>query len=313
MKKNLIPVIGLCCSIFSTLGLAQDREIAITIDDLPFVGTNSQEKGNLGRSQNRFMNILQALKDQQVPATGFVIAGSIGTGQWQLLEAFREAGFGLGNHTYTHANLNRMTSEKYIEEIAHADNVLAPLLTSPKYFRYPYLAEGKGEKKQEVQAYLQGQQYVVAPVTIDSKDYEFNERLLRISWRVREQHYNQMKQQYLNYIWKQTLRAEKNDHGKPSKQILLMHANLLNSLFLNDVIQMYKNNGYVFITLDDALAPQSKPETTNIVAQADAIKLPNDITATETPPTAHQTNLDAEMESYKPQAKSIFAPLTMYN
>ena len=76
---------------------------------------------------------------------------------------------------------------------------------------------------------------------------------------------------------------------------------------------MYKNNGYVFITLDDALAPQSKPETTNIVAQADAIKLPNDITATETPPTAHQTNLDAEMESYKPQAKSIFAPLTMYN
>lgn len=55
------------------------------------------------------------------------------------------------------------------------------------------------------------------------------------------------------YIWQQTLRAEKNAKGKNVKQILLIHANLLNSLCLEDIIEMYRKNGYKFISLADAL------------------------------------------------------------
>ena len=50
------------------------------------------------------------------------------------------------------------------------------------------------------------------------------------------------------------MKAEKRSSDKPVKQILLVHANLLNSHFLGDVIQMYKNNGYRFISLTEALA-----------------------------------------------------------
>ena len=139
-------------------------------------------------------------------------------------------------------------------------------MTQPKYFRYPYLAEGRGETKQAVQDYLNANQYVIAPVTIDSKDYLFNERLLNISWRVRNQHLNAIKNQYLAYIWDQTLRAEKRAKGEDAKQILLVHANLLNSHFLGDVIQMYKQHGYHFISLTEALthsAPAAKPIVTH--------------------------------------------------
>jgi len=240
---------------------AEDRTIAITIDDLPFVGTDSNDSGNLKRSHDRFMKIMQSLIDNHVPATGFVIAGSIGKGQWMLLEEFRKEGFALGNHTYTHANLNRVGSEKYINEIAHADQKLAPVMTQPKYFRYPYLAEGKGSSKQKVQDYLTANQYTIAPVTIDSKDYLFNERLLHVSWRVRNQYLSQIKNKYLDYIWKQTVMAEKRSNNKPAKQILLVHANLLNSHFLGDVIQMYKKNGYRFISLDEALNNAAPPAT----------------------------------------------------
>ena len=232
---------------------AGEREIAITIDDLPFVGTNSNDEGNLKRTHERFMKIVQSLVDNHVPATGFIIAGAIGKGQWELLETFRTDGFSLGNHTYSHANLNRIGAEKYIDEIAHADQILSPVMTQPKYFRYPYLAEGKGLVKEEVQDYLTANQYTVAPVTIDSKDYLFNERLLKISWRVRNQYLSQIKDQYLNYIWKETLKAEKKSNNTNVKQILLVHSNLLNSHFLGDVIQMYKKNGYRFISLTDAL------------------------------------------------------------
>ena len=243
---------------------AQEKEIAITIDDLPFVGTNSATKGNLERAHDRFGKILNYLVDAHVPATGFVIANSIATGQWALLESFRDAGFGLGNHTYSHADLNRTSSEHYIAEIAKADKILAPVMTQPKYFSYPYLAEGRGPTKQAVQNYLIANQYTIAPVTIDSKDYQFNERLLHVSWRVRDQYVPRIKKEYLDYVWKQTLKAEKNSKENSGAQILLVHANLLNSHCLGDLIQMYKDHGYQFVSLERALAHHVAPATEEI-------------------------------------------------
>ena len=93
----------------------------------------------------------------------------------------------------------------------------------------------------------------MAPVTIDSKDFQFNEQLYKVPFRSREAYVEKVKPRYLAYIWQQTLKAEKNANGQPVKQILLIHANLLNSYALNDVIQLYKKNGYKFITLTEAL------------------------------------------------------------
>lgn len=258
MNPKFLSVL-LLTTCFNYNAYAQEKEIAITIDDLPFVGTNSATKGNLGRAHDRFEKILASLVDAHVPATGFVIANSIATGQWELLEAFRDAGFGLGNHTYSHADLNHTSSERYIAEIEKADKILAPVMTQPKYFRYPYLADGKGSTKQAVQNYLVANQYTVAPVTIDSKDYQFNERLLHISWRVRDQYVPKIKKEYLDYVWKQTLKAEKNAKDGSSAQILLVHANLLNSHCMGDLIQMYKDHGYQFVTLERALAHHATP------------------------------------------------------
>ncbi|WP_133135644.1 polysaccharide deacetylase family protein [Legionella rowbothamii] len=235
---------------------ADEREIAITIDDLPFVGSGTSTPASLKRTQDRFMAIVKALVDNQVPATGFVIGGAVAKNEWDLLETFRNQGFALGNHTYTHDSLNSMSANKYIADIERADVKLAPVLTEPKYFRYPYLAEGNGEKKQQVVNYLAAHQYTIAPVTIDSKDYEFNAQFYRIPYRKRAQNINQFKKRYLAYIWKQTLAAERRSNkfnGQPIKQILLIHANLLNSYCLEDIIEMYKKNGYKFISLADAL------------------------------------------------------------
>ncbi len=246
----------------------EERQIAITIDDLPFVGSGTNTPSSLKRTQDRFMAIVKAFTDYQVPATGFVIGGAVAKNEWDLLEIFRNQGFNLGNHTYTHEGLNQMSAEKYIADIEHADTVLARVMTHPKYFRYPYLAEGTGEKKQKVQTYLAQHQYTIAPVTIDSKDYEFNARLYKIPYSKRPQHINEFKKSYLAYIWKQTLAAERRAHkveGQPIKQILLIHANLLNSFCLEDVLEMYKKNGYKFISLDEALKGNSaQPITAGI-------------------------------------------------
>ncbi len=248
---NKIYAIGLLLCAFQCIG--QTREIAITIDDLPLVASKMNTPGNIQRSTERFSKIVQAFVDNKVPATGFIIGGAIEKGQWAFLEQFRKAGLSLGNHTYSHRSAHQMGADKYIADIARADKIIAPLLTEPKYFRYPYLDEGSKQARPKILQYLAENHYRVAPVTIDSKDFEFNEQLYKVPFRTREKYVNQIKKRYLAYIWNQTLKAEKKANGRPVKQILLIHANVLNSYLLGDIIQLYKQNGYKFITLTEAL------------------------------------------------------------
>lgn len=261
IKKCLAVIVFL--SFFNLPIFAEEQhEIAITIDDLPFVGSGTSTPGNLKRTQERFMALVNTLVENQVPATGFAIGGAIANNEWDLLEIFRDKGLTLGNHTYTHRSLNNLSADKYIADIDRADKKLSRVMTKPKYFRFPYLAEGKGDKKQKVRDYLLANNYTIAPVTVDSKDYEFNARFYKIPYRKRLQSIKQFKKQYLAFIWKQTERAEKKAKktpGQPVKQILLIHANLLNSLCLGDIIDLYRKHGYQFITLQEALEGNTAP------------------------------------------------------
>lgn len=245
----------LCLSmVFWVSASFADKEIAITIDDLPLVASKMNTPGNQQRSTERFGKIIEFLRDNQVPATGFVIAGAIENGQWAFLEEFRNAGLMIGNHTYTHRSLNQIGADRYIADIERADQKLSPLLTEPKYFRYPYLAEGNKESKPKVLEYLAQHNYKVAPVTIDSKDFSFNEQAYKVPFRAREAYIlKTLKPRYLAYVADQTQKAERRAKGQPVRQILLLHANLLNSYLLGDVIQYYKDSGYKFISLTEAL------------------------------------------------------------
>lgn len=223
------------------------KTVSITIDDLPFVG----------EYRNFHLNMMiDTMTKEQVPATGFIIASEVRKNNWEILHKFRDAGFGLGNHTLTHANLNKLDTEEYIQEIQGADDILLPVLTEPKYFRYPYLAMSSGQKKEDILCYLAKKNYHIAPITIDSKDFVFNQRLLSVPEVDRRAYLEEMKPFYLDFIWQQTLRAEEHNQfhqNTDQAQILLIHANLLNAYVLPDIINLYKQKGYVFVNLEDAL------------------------------------------------------------
>lgn len=273
--KCLLVMLSICTAAYG------ERLVAITIDDLPFVGSGSGERG-LERTANRFNQILNALVEKQVPATGFIIGGAISKGQWELLNEFKQHGFALGNHTYTHISLSRVGAKRYIEDMDKADQKLSSIMTTPKYFRYPYLDEGKGTDKSEVYDYLTSHQYTIAPVTIDSKDYSFNERLLRVNWRNRPERLPSIKQAYLSYLDNQITKAEKR-HSEGYPEILLIHANLINSHSMGDVIELFKNRGYRFITLDEALSRSSTINKNNQPKQEIT-------TETTTPPQTEAEN-----------------------
>jgi len=234
---------------FTTISFAQKRELAITIDDLPFVGESKSFHLNM---------IIEAFKSGSVPATGFIIAREVNDSNWPTLRKFHDAGLGLGNHTTSHANLNKLSADQYIQEIAQADKILSPVLTEPKYFRYPYLIMGDGFKKERVMHYLSSKNYQVAPISIDSKDFVFNQLLMSVPESERRHFLTVLKPCYLDFIWQQTLKAEEKSRSarQPDKpQILLIHANLLNAYSLPDIINLYKQNGFNFVSLETALKP----------------------------------------------------------
>jgi peptidoglycan/xylan/chitin deacetylase (PgdA/CDA1 family) len=226
---------------------AHKRSISLTIDDLPFVGENKNYHLNM---------IIDAIKSNAIPATGFIIAKEVNATNWESLRRFHDTGLALGNHTMSHTNLNNVNAETYIQEIDRADKILSPVLTAPKFFRYPYLVMGNGLKKEIISDYLQSKNYQVAPISIDSKDFIFNQLLLSVPEKERRQFLTVLKPCYIDFIWQQTLKAEEHHryNNKPDDaQILLIHANLLNAYVLPDIIKLYKQNGFDFVSLEQAL------------------------------------------------------------
>ena len=271
---------------FNQPSFAQERLIAITIDDLPFVGESKNFHLNL---------IIDCIEKNHIPVTGFIIADTVNTANWPVLERFRASGNSLGNHTLSHLSINQVDTAGYINQIAKADAILNPVLTHPKFFRYPYLAMGTGEKKEQVLDFLASNNYHVAPVTIDSKDFVFNQQLLSAPELERREFIKDLIPVYLDYILLQTLDAEKfnrSNHFENRAQILLIHANLLNAYVLCDIIQLYKELGYRFVSLEDALdtfpkTTKHKPSNTQT-----PIKRAN-------PPSTIPDTIDNDIETFK--------------
>lgn len=227
-------IIAIFCY-FVILGcFAANKQIAITIDDLPF-----------RQSDEHVQNIINALLKHKAPAIGFVIGDWVNEDTIPQLQVLKSNGFLIGSHSYSHRSLRDISPEEYTADIAKADAILAPYMTSPKYYRYPYLAEGRWWwVRNKVYDYLREHNYVKAPVTIDSRDFVFNVELLE-----KKPELEVIKKKYIDFVWSNTQKAESND----KKQILLIHANVLNSYCLDDLLTMFESHGYQFISISEAL------------------------------------------------------------
>lgn len=227
------------------------REVVITIDDLPLIYSDSSTNDQL------MGQIIYHLKQFKVPAVGFVIAQNVNPDTIQQLYDFQKNGYIVGNHTYSHPDLRHTEENKYIQDIALADQILLPFFPEQKLFRYPYMSMGAGKKRAVVQQYLSKNKYLYAPVTIDSKDFRFNAKFAMLGLDPKAAGFAVLKQQYLDYVEKKIIKRERQDKWlsfsyQSKKQTLLIHANALNSYALPDVLQLFKQRGYQFIAANNA-------------------------------------------------------------
>ena len=148
------------------------REVAITIDDLPRGGDSGCEAAPLLAMTAKLM---EPFRIDWIPVTGFVNGSRCPQVQRRALQLWLDAGAELGNHTFSHPDLNETPVADYLKDIALGEAATKKLTgVKPRYFRYPFLHAGKdAESRKAVIDYLKAHGYRNAPVTLDNSDYMF--------------------------------------------------------------------------------------------------------------------------------------------
>jgi len=230
-------------------------QFSITMDDFAWRNAVKLTAGERNQS------ILDTLQSHSIKAALFVAARNIEAPEGkQLLWAWDKAGHLIGNHTYSHRNYNASDAvvAEYQQDILRAEALLKDFPRFQKYFRFPLLKEGDtAAKRDAMRSFLAQNGYRNGHVTIDNSDWAIDNRLTARLKKDAAADVKPYRDFYMEHMW---TRAEYYDSlaqrvlGRPVKHTVLVHFNLLNGLFLNDLIAMFKSKGWQPIDAQEAFA-----------------------------------------------------------
>ena len=259
IRVLLVSLVALCGA-----ASAQERTMAVTIDDLPFVnpgGTNF-----LTKAQRATTKILRSLRTHQSPAIGFVIESRLhATGEVDqriaLLQQWVDAGMTLANHTYSHRSFNDLTVDQFQDGIIKGEVITRRLMEPHKpyqlYFRHPMTHTGDTrEKKEAIEEFVAARGYRIAPHTIENSDFIFNVPYAQAVQNGDTAMAERVRESYLDYNLAVTRFAERISveiFGREVAQTVLIYTNDISADCLDTMLTDWEKRGYRFITLDEAM------------------------------------------------------------
>lgn len=257
---------------------AQEKYMSVTIDDMPY-----QHQGMFnGEKQYELVGqIIKYLQKFDIPAVGFVNEGKLfkdgvlDSNKLNILKMWLDAGLEFGNHTYSHTDINKVSFEEFKEDLLKGAQITRTLAEERgikyEYFRHPYLRSGETEERMlELRNFLKDNNYKVAPVTIDNSEWIFAYAYNLAYKKNDTELMNKLGKDYVDYMIEKIKYWEDQSQklfGRNIKQVLLIHANLLNAKYLGNLADAIKNYGYSFISLDEALADTAYQSENNYVGK----------------------------------------------
>jgi hypothetical protein len=172
----------------------------------------------------------------------------------RLLKEWDDHGHQISNHSYSHLNYNSEKIEftEFSKDLLKAETLIKNCSHFEKLFRFPYLHEGNTKPKvEQMREFLKAHNYQNGAVTIDASDWYINGRLkdrLKLNSKADLKPYRDY---YLAHIWSRAQfynELSLKTLGREVKHTLLLHYNLLNSLFLGDLIAMFQAKGWKVIS-----------------------------------------------------------------
>jgi peptidoglycan-N-acetylglucosamine deacetylase len=244
-------------AILTAVPSAHPQQIAFTWDDLPAHSAlpPGETRVEIGRK------LIAAMKDARMPPIyGFVngVAIEREPASAPMLKDWRDAGFQLGNHTWSHMNLNTSSLADWEADLLKDEPILQQYAAGSNWhwLRYPFLAEGDTpEKRTETRKFLAAHGYRIASVTMSFADYMWNDPYARCVAKNDSASIAQLESSYLQAAsadadFRRAMSKALFGHDIP--YVLLMHVGAFDARILPRLLKLYRDKGFTFITLQDA-------------------------------------------------------------
>ena len=183
----------------------------------------------------------------------------------------------IGNHTYSHRNYNAPEANvaAYQEDILRAEALLKEFPRFKKYFRFPMLKEGDTVAKRDaMRSFLAQHGYRNGHVTIDNSDWAIDQRLTARLKKDPAADVKPYRDFYLEHVWERASYYDslaRRVEGRPIKHTVLVHFNLLNGLFLGDLIGMFKAKGWHLIDAEEAFTDRVFASNPKVVPAGESL------------------------------------------
>jgi peptidoglycan/xylan/chitin deacetylase (PgdA/CDA1 family) len=240
------------------------RFIAVTFDDLP-MNTIYLEDGNQWVEQTQ--KLLNTVKKFKIPAIGFVNENKLyandvlDSSKLKAVQIWVDADLELGNHTFSHPDYHNTENEEFFADILKGEKITKDLLSQKnkklEFFRHPYLHTGNSlEKKKALEDFLKEHYYTIAPVSIDNGEWIYARAYENAYKKNDVELMKQIGSEYVGYMIDKTIYFENQSiklFGYELKQILLVHANMINADYFDELAEELLKRNYSFISLKEAL------------------------------------------------------------
>ena len=269
LSAPLVMTALLLTAIAVPRGRAGERTVAVTFDDLPATSAGAVAN-DVASLEDLTRRLLSAVRKYSIPAVGFVNEGKLFVNRAApgdvdrrvgLLRMWLDAGVELGNHTYSHRDLNTIPLDEFQADVLRGEVVTRGLLSAQgrklRYFRHPFLHVGAElRKRRAFEAYLASHGYIVAPVTMDNDDFVYAAAYANALRRGDTAAAARIANDYLRYmeeVFSFFEGVSRRVLGREIPQILIVHANSLNADRFGAVAEVLASRGYRFIPLAQAL------------------------------------------------------------
>lgn len=244
-------------AMIATVAPARAQQIAFTWDDLPAHSAlpPGETRVEIGRK------LIAAMKEAHLPPVYGFLNGILTEEEplsTPMLKDWREAGLQLGNHTWSHMNLNQHSLAEWEADTLRNEALLKSYMGSDDWhwLRYPNLAEGDTlQKREDARKFLAEHGYKIAGVTMSFGDYLYNGPYARCVAKNDAASVAQLEASYLaaaDATIDYTRSMSKALYGRDIPYVLLMHVGALDARMLPRLLKLYRDKGFSFISLQDA-------------------------------------------------------------
>lgn len=253
----------------------QAVEVSFTVDD---PRTNQSP---IYSPLERNEKILEAFDRYHIKGALFVCGMRVNDLEGRaLLQSWDDRSHLIANHTQTHPSLNNpsIPIDAFEQDVLDVELQLVGLKNFTKLFRFPYLKEGDTfEKRDGIRSFLKKHGYKNGYVTIDASDWYIEERMLaylKKNPKADVRDLEKYKDYYLDHMWDRAKYYDdlsKKVFKRSVKHTILVHHNLLNALFLGDLMRMFYKKDWDLISAKDAFTDPVYDLQPNVLPAGESI------------------------------------------